>query len=105
MLCRPRTRFCSDKLLGGLARQSRHVNIQPGDPVKVLIRPDDIIHQDSSELTAKVVARHFRGAEFLYHLELDNHERVLALVPSHHDHAINERIGIRLEIDHVVVFK
>ena len=80
-------------------------NIQPGDLVKVLIRPDDIIHQDSSELTAKVVARHFRGAEFLYHLELDNHERVLALVPSHHDHAINEKIGIRLEIDHVVVFK
>ena len=80
-------------------------NIQAGDQVKVLIRPDDIIHQDSSELTAKVVARHFRGAEFLYHLELDNRERILALVPSHHDHAINEKIGIRLEIDHVVVFK
>ena len=30
--------------------------------------------------------------------------RVLAAVPSHHDHAIGEAIGIRLEIDHVVAF-
>jgi iron(III) transport system ATP-binding protein len=26
-------------------------------------------------------------------------------VPSHHDHAIGEGIGIRLEIDHVVAFR
>jgi iron(III) transport system ATP-binding protein len=26
------------------------------------------------------------------------------LVPSHHNHRIGERIGIRLEADHVVVF-
>tara|TARA_B100000767_G_C19754461_1_gene532272 strand:- start:1067 stop:2131 length:1065 start_codon:yes stop_codon:yes gene_type:complete len=79
--------------------------IHIGDRVKVLIRPDDIIHQDNSALKAKVIARHFRGAVFLYTLELENKEQVLALVPSHHDHAINEWIGIRLEIDHVVVFK
>ena len=31
--------------------------------------------------------------------------RVLAVVPSHHDHAIGEGIGIRAEIDHVVAFR
>jgi len=30
---------------------------------------------------------------------------VLSLVPSHHNHAIGERIGIRLELDHVVTFQ
>ena len=30
---------------------------------------------------------------------------VLALVPSHHNHAIGEKIGIRLDIDHVVAFR
>jgi iron(III) transport system ATP-binding protein len=25
-------------------------------------------------------------------------------VPSHHDHAVGERIGIRIEPDHVVAF-
>jgi iron(III) transport system ATP-binding protein len=29
---------------------------------------------------------------------------VLSLVPSHHDHAVGEWIGIRLDVDHVVVF-
>ena len=29
---------------------------------------------------------------------------MLALVPSHHNHAIDEPIGIRLELDHVIAF-
>jgi iron(III) transport system ATP-binding protein len=29
---------------------------------------------------------------------------VLALVPSHHDHAVGEKIGIRLDADHVITF-
>ena len=28
----------------------------------------------------------------------------LSLVPSHHNHAIGEKIGIKLEADHVVAF-
>jgi iron(III) transport system ATP-binding protein len=31
--------------------------------------------------------------------------RVMSLVPSHHNHAIGEKIGIRLEIDHLVAFR
>ena len=31
--------------------------------------------------------------------------QALSLVPSHHDHAIGERIGIRLAVDHVVAFR
>jgi hypothetical protein len=46
----------------------------------------------------------FRGAEFLYTLELPSGRRVLSLVPSHHDHRIGERIGVRLATDHVVTF-
>jgi len=30
---------------------------------------------------------------------------VLSLVPSHHNHAIGEFIGIRLDADHVVAFR
>jgi iron(III) transport system ATP-binding protein len=29
----------------------------------------------------------------------------LSLVPSHHDHAIGERIGIKLAVDHVVAYR
>lgn len=77
---------------------------EKGTPVAVLIRPDDIIHDDDSNQTATVVDKVFRGAEFLYTLCLDSGAQVVSLVPSHHDHRLNEPIGIRLEIDHLVVF-
>ena len=51
------------------------------------------------------MAKAFRGAEFLYTLRLASGATVLSLVPSHHNHAVGERIGIRLELDHVVAFR
>ncbi|MBI3525212.1 MAG: ABC transporter ATP-binding protein [Betaproteobacteria bacterium] len=76
-----------------------------GCRVAVLLRPDDIVHDDASVTQAEVVAKAFRGAEFLYTLKLPSGVRVLSLVPSHHNHAIGEKIGIRLDVDHVVVFR
>ena len=73
--------------------------------VDVLIRPDDIVHDDDSLLLAEVENKAFRGAEFLYTLKLPSGQRALSLVPSHHDHAIGERIGIKLAVDHVVAFR
>ena len=75
-----------------------------GADVEVLIRPDDIQHDDDSSLQAEVVRRAFRGAEFLYTLRLPSGAQVLTQVPSHHNHAIGEKIGIRLDVDHVVAF-
>ena len=76
-----------------------------GCHLDVLLRPDDVVHDDSSEVLAEVVAKSFRGAEFLYTLRLPSGQHVLSLVPSHHNHAIGERIGIRLDVDHVVGFR
>ena len=76
-----------------------------GAEVEVLLRPDDIIHDDASPMLAEVERKAFRGAEFFYTLKLPSGHRVLAQVPSHHDHALGEKIGIRLEVDHVVAFQ
>jgi iron(III) transport system ATP-binding protein len=76
----------------------------PGAMVRVLLRPDDIIHDDASTWQAEVVAKAFRGAEFMYTLRLPSGAQLLSLVPSHHNHAIGEPIGIRLAVDHVVAF-
>jgi len=70
----------------------------------VLLRPDDVVHDDDAPLKARIVERVFRGAEFLYTLELPSGRRVLSLVPSHHDHRIGEWIGVRLATEHVVTF-
>jgi iron(III) transport system ATP-binding protein len=76
-----------------------------GSPVDVLLRPDDLVHDDASALRAEVVHKAFRGADILYTLRLEGGARVLSLVPSHHNHALGERIGIRLDVDHVVTFQ
>ena len=92
-----------DTELGKISSE-KPVNLEPGVKVHVLIRPDDILHDDDSDMTAIVIDKAFRGAEFLYTLSLNNGTRLLSLVPSHHDHPINEPIGIRMEIDHLVIF-
>ncbi|MEO8991379.1 MAG: ABC transporter ATP-binding protein [Nitrosospira sp.] len=75
-----------------------------GNPVDVLIRPDDVVHDDASLLQATVMHKAFRGADIMYTLRLPGGGTALSLVPSHHNHAIGEKIGIRLEADHVVAF-
>jgi len=85
--------------------QGNTIDWPQGTEVDVLLRPDDILHDDASPLQAQVLHKAFRGAQFLYTLQLPAGGRVLSLVPSHHNHAIGERIGIRLEIDHLVAFR
>ena len=64
----------------------------------VLLRADDIVHDDAAPVKAQIVRKAFRGSEFLYTLRLASGETVLAHVPSHHDHRIGEWIGIRLDL-------
>ncbi len=75
-----------------------------GCRAEVLLRPDDVVHDDAAATQAEVVHKAFRGAEILYTLKLASGRKVLALVPSHHNHALGEHIGIRLDVDHVVAF-
>jgi len=118
----PRTRFVADFVgqgvfLRGVAEEGGRmrtelgtldcdgpVSVAAGAPVDVLLRPDDIVHDDASPWHAEVAAKAFRGAEFLYTLRLASGTHVMSVVPSHHNHALGERIGIRLAIDHVVAF-
>ncbi len=79
-------------------------NVETGKSIQLLIRPDDIIHDDNSKLTARIQKKAFRGENYLYTLILPSGNKILSLVPSHHNHAIGEDLGIKLEIDHLVYF-
>ena len=120
---RPANRFVADfvgegVLMPGVLLDARQVETELGTicgdipleckagcQVDVLLRPDDILHDDASTLQAEVAKKAFRGAEILYTLLLSSGRKVLSLVPSHHNHAIGEKIGIRLAVDHVVTFR
>jgi iron(III) transport system ATP-binding protein len=71
---------------------------------EVLLRADDIVHDDDAPVKAEILRKAFRGSEFLYTLRLKTGETVMAHVPSHHDHRLGEWIGIRPQVDHVVTF-
>jgi iron(III) transport system ATP-binding protein len=70
----------------------------------VLLRADDIVHDDHAPVKAQITRKAFRGSEFLYTLRLASGETLMTHVPSHHDHALGEWIGIRPQVDHVVTF-
>ena len=94
-----------DTELGVLSGEIRSAQSMPDEQdVDVLLRPDDVVHDDAAPCKAVVTAKAFRGAEILYSLRLASGATVAALVPSHHDHAIGAAIGIRLDAAHVVAF-
>jgi iron(III) transport system ATP-binding protein len=78
--------------------------VQP-EPCEVLLRADDVVHDDAAPIRAEIIRKAFRGSEFLYTLRLASGQTLLAHVPSHHDHALGEWIGVRLVLDHVVIFE
>jgi iron(III) transport system ATP-binding protein len=78
--------------------------VYPDGQCDVLLRADDIIHDDDSPVKGRIERKAFRGSEFLYTLRLPTGEQVMTHVPSHHDHHLGEWIGIRLQMDHVVTF-
>ena len=83
------------------------VNLTPNGRYQLLVRPDDILHDDASEVTATILDKRFRGANILYSLVINDvgaELMLLCLAASHHDHRIGETFGIRLEIDHLVLF-
>lgn len=79
-------------------------SLTPGTQIDLLIRPDDVIHDDQSPNKGTVIARDFRGADHLYTLLMPGRTRLLCLAPSHHDHQLGEKIGVRLRLDHLVMF-
>ncbi|WP_143896293.1 ABC transporter ATP-binding protein [Tepidimonas sediminis] len=76
----------------------------PDGLCEVLLRADDVVHDDASPFRAEIVRKAFRGAAFLYTVRLADGQLLQVHVPSHHDHAIGEWIGIRAAVDHVVTF-
>lgn len=88
----------------GIIKGSVVSSSQPVKQLSLLIRPDDVVHDDNSPLKAEIIAKDFRGPVYLYTVKLQSGQPLMCLVQSHHDHAVGEHLGIRLEADHLAVF-
>ncbi|HEX5755131.1 MAG TPA: ABC transporter ATP-binding protein [Arenimonas sp.] len=75
-----------------------------GSTVRVLLRPDDIVPAEEGGIEAIVSAIAFRGAETLHTLKLPDGTSLSALLPSHQQREPGQRLRIRTDLEHVVVF-
>lgn len=119
---KPATRFVADFIgqgyfLSAVILNERQINtdlgvldlpytteIKPDTPVDLLIRPDDVLHDDDSNFFAVITSKLFKGTFFQYMVELANGRSLLCIASSHHNHEIGQKIGIRLDLDHFVMF-
>ena len=79
-----------------------------GSDVQLLLQPEDLEHDDSSNLKLEVVDRKFRGTNFIYTLKTPSNTLIPVFVHSHHihQHEVDEKFGIKrpIHIDHIVCF-
>ena len=79
-----------------------------GSEVQLLLQPEDLEHDDQSNLKLEVVDRKFRGTNFIYTLKTVSDKLIPVFVHSHHilQHEVDEKFGIKrpINIDHIVCF-
>jgi len=79
-----------------------------GSEVQLLLQPEDLEHDDQSNLKLEVVDRKFRGTNFIYTLKTSSNRLIPVFVHSHHihQHEVDEKFGIKrpINIDHIVCF-
>ena len=79
-----------------------------GSEVQLLLQPEDLEHDDQSNLKLEVVDRKFRGTNFIYTLKTASNKLIPVFVHSHHihQHQVDEKFGIKrpINIDHIVCF-
>ena len=79
-----------------------------GSEVQLLLQPEDLEHDDQSNLKLEVVDRRFRGTNFIYTLKTASNKLIPVFVHSHHihQHQVDEKFGIKrpINIDHIVCF-
>ncbi len=82
---------------------SQQVNL-PAGRYRLLLRPEDVRHDDESLLKAQVTARTFCGPYLSYQLQLPDGQQLVCQLDSHHVHRCGEWIGIRPALRHWVLF-
>tara|TARA_B100000575_G_scaffold135370_1_gene107941 strand:+ start:50 stop:1108 length:1059 start_codon:yes stop_codon:yes gene_type:complete len=79
-----------------------------GSNVQLLLQPEDLEHDDDSNLKFEVVDRKFRGTNFIYTLKTPSNKLIPVAVHTHHweQHEVNEKFGIKrpIELEHIVCF-
>ena len=89
--------------------QGNFINEFPiGTDVRFLLQPEDLEHDDDSNLKLEVVDRKFRGTNFIYTLKTPSKQLIPVAVHTHHkeQHEVDDKFGIKrpIHLEHIVCF-
>lgn len=79
-------------------------NLAAGTTVDVLLRPEDIVADETAPLALPVTRRQFTGANILYHLRVSASETLLCQTDSHTNVLEGDTLHVRLGTKHLVSF-
>tara|TARA_R110001592_G_scaffold33316_2_gene115595 strand:+ start:9795 stop:10763 length:969 start_codon:yes stop_codon:yes gene_type:complete len=89
----------------GILKGNRAYPWKKGANVEILIRPDDVIKTNNSNLSALVTGRIFAGTSTQYQLKLQSGTIIEALFPSHQDFQIGDSVPIGIDAEHLIAYE
>lgn len=100
-------------IVGGQGELERELDLtagcgiprKPGQQLNLLIRPEDLRYNATSNLRLKIVGRSFRGTDCLYQLLLEDGQQVPCLAPNHIDATLGETLPVHFEPRQIVLFE
>ena len=92
-----------DTVIGVFNIPAEH-RLEPNGSFDILVRPDDVLHNDASELFGEVIEISFRGSHYQYRVRMKDGSRLYCFADSHHKHRLGEWIGLEPHLEHLVIF-
>lgn len=95
----------SGELSNGMGTLDRNYHSwKAGETFRLLVRPDDIKYEPDSDVHLKIATKSFRGAQYLYELELPSGAKVPCMTPSHVDYSAQDTLPVKFDLQHLVIF-
>lgn len=88
----------------GTIRGNRAYNWPEDTRVDILIRPDDIVFSEDSELRGRVTSKTFAGTNTQYRIALESGTIIEASFPSHQDLYVGDEVGFALDAEHLIAY-
>ena len=82
----------------------QHVPAPGGTPLELVVRPDDLELVADPQGNARIVARIYRGEQYLYELELDAGQRLHCICNHIQDFQPGARVRVRLDPGHALAW-
>lgn len=90
-------------LAGHLIGKQPHHQNQP--QLKLLVRPKDVILDDSSPVKATLIRKNFQGSHLFYELQTDDGTRLFALAQSERQLPLGQVVGVRFQLEQFICFR